>query len=67
METRNEVDIATAGLPHAAPTASRPKAVVCMTNHERPDCARINMEIIKFNYPQPWAIVHACSDVTYEH
>ncbi|RDS82445.1 hypothetical protein DWU99_13620 [Dyella psychrodurans] len=66
METRNEVDIATAGLPHPATVAPRPKAVVCMTNHERPDCARINQEIIKLNYPEPWRIVHACSDTTYE-
>ncbi|MFK2873769.1 hypothetical protein [Dyella lipolytica] len=66
METRNEVDIATAGLPHPAATVPRPKAVVCMTNHERPDCARINMEIVRLNYPEPWPIVHSCSDVTYE-
>jgi hypothetical protein len=66
MEIRNEVNIATAGLPHAASSAARPKVVVCMTNHERPDCARINMEIIKLNYREPWPIVHACSDVAYE-
>lgn len=66
MEVRNEVDIATAGLPKPAAASPRPKVVVCMTNHERPDCARINQEIIKLNYPEPWPIVHACSDPTYE-
>jgi len=66
MEIRNEVDIATAGLPKPATGGMRPKAVVCMTNHERPDCARINQEIIKLNYPHAWPIVHACSDPTYE-
>lgn len=66
MEVRNEVDIANAGLPRPAADAPRPKVVVCMTNHERPDCARINQEIIKLNYAEPWPIVHACSDVAYE-
>lgn len=66
MDVRNEVDIATAGPPVPAATAHGPKVVVCMTNHERPDCARINQEIIKLNYPQPWPIVHACSDASYE-
>lgn len=65
MEVRNEADIATAGLPKPAAIEPRPKAVVCMTNHERPDCARINQEIIKLNYAEPWPIVHACSDPTY--
>lgn len=41
--------------------------VVCRTNHERPDCARINMEIVKLNYPEPWLIVHSCSDRTMSH
>ncbi|RDS83046.1 hypothetical protein DWU98_07910 [Dyella monticola] len=36
-----------------------------MTNHERPDCARINQEIIKLNYPHSWPIVHACSGPSY--
>jgi hypothetical protein len=66
MQTRNEVDIAAAGLPHPAILPSRPRVVVCMTNHERPDCARINQEIIKLNYPEPWLIVHACSDPDYQ-
>jgi hypothetical protein len=66
MDVRNEVDIATAGLPEPASTVPRPKVVVCMTNHERPDCARINMEIINLNYAERWPIVHACSDLTYE-
>jgi hypothetical protein len=66
MEERNEVDIATAGLPRPAAMVPRPKVVICMTNHERPDCARINQEIIKLNYAEPWLIVHACSDPTYQ-
>jgi len=66
MEVRNEVDIASAGPPKPDAAAPRPKVVVCMTNHNRPDCARINQEIIKLNYPEPWPIVHACSDPTYE-
>lgn len=66
MEVRNEVDIAAAGPPKPAALAHRPKVVVCMTNHNRPDCARINQEIIKLNYAQPWPIVHACSDPAYQ-
>lgn len=66
MEVRNEVDIATAGPPRPVTLADRPMVVVCMTNHNRPDCARINQEIIKLNYPEPWPIVHACSDAAYQ-
>lgn len=39
-----------------------PSIVVCMTTFSRVDCARINMEIIKLNYPKQWPIVHACSN-----
>jgi hypothetical protein len=42
------------------------RAAVCMTTHNRIDCARINQEIIKFNYRCDWVIVHACSNHTYE-
>lgn len=49
MEVRNEVDIATAGPPKPSANATRPKVGVCMANHERPDCTRINQEIIKLN------------------
>ena len=66
MDVRNEVDLAIAGPPKPATLAHRPKAVVCMTGHNRPDCARINQEIIKLNYPEPWPIVHACSDPAYQ-
>lgn len=39
-----------------------PSIVICMTTFNRVDCARINMEIIKLNYPKQWPIVHACSN-----
>lgn len=42
------------------------KAVVCMTTFNRIDCARINQEIIKLNYSNPFLIVHACSSSNYE-
>jgi len=42
------------------------KAVVCMTTFNRIDCARINQEIIKLNYTNPFPIVHACSSSYYE-
>lgn len=51
---------------NASTATERPKVVVCMTTHERADCARINMEIVKLNYPEPWPIVHACSGSSYE-
>ena len=43
-----------------------PKVVVCIKTFNRVDCARINMEIIKLNYPHQWPIVHACSDKKYK-
>ena len=42
------------------------KVVVCITTHNRVDCARINMEIIKYNYQKKWLIVHACSNDNYQ-
>lgn len=42
-----------------------PSVVICMTTFNRIDCARINMEIIKLNYPFQWPIVHACSNPNY--
>ena len=41
------------------------RAVVCLTTHDRTDCARINQEIIKLNYRRPLRIVHACSSRGY--
>ena len=41
------------------------RIVICMTSHNRIDCARINQEIIKLNYGQPMAIVHASSSPNY--
>lgn len=64
MHIRDEVDVA--AMPaKPAMLAIQPRAVVCLTNHERPDCAHINMEIIKLHYPQPWPVVHACSGADY--
>jgi hypothetical protein len=42
------------------------KVVICMTTHNRIDCARINLEIIKYNFPADWKVVHACSSPAYE-
>lgn len=42
------------------------KIVICITTHNRIDCARINMEIIKLNFDNNWPIVHACSNVKYK-
>ena len=42
-----------------------PSVVVCITTYNRVDCARINMELIKLNYKNPWPILHACSDPNY--
>lgn len=41
------------------------RLVVCLTTHDRVDCARINQEIIKLNYSSPLRIVHACSHEDY--
>src|SRR6266567_1053893 len=40
--------------------------VICLTTHDRIDCARINQEIIKQNYAAPLPIVHACSSSNYD-
>jgi hypothetical protein len=37
-----------------------------MTTYNRVDCAKINQEIIKLNYKQPFKIVHTCSSDTYQ-
>jgi spore coat polysaccharide biosynthesis protein SpsF (cytidylyltransferase family) len=42
------------------------KTTFCITTFNRVDCARINMEIIKLNYPNQWPIIHACSDKSYK-
>ncbi len=42
------------------------KTVICMTTYNRIDCARINQEIIKFNYSKPLPIVHTCSSSAYQ-
>lgn len=46
-------------------TSAGRKVAVCITTHDRVDCARINMEIMRLNYAEPWVIVHACSDAAY--
>jgi hypothetical protein len=44
----------------------QPKVAICLTTHNRIDCARISLEIIKYNFPRDWVIVHACSNPAYE-
>ena len=41
------------------------KTVICLTTHNRIDCARINLEIIKLNYNHTYPVVHACSGSGY--
>ena len=48
-----------------AVAASTASTVVCLTSHNRIDCARINQELIKLNYRQPLPIVHASSSADY--
>ena len=51
---------------NTAPLKHQIKSVVCITTYNRIDCARINQEIIKLNYKNPFPIVHACSGLNYE-
>jgi len=42
--------------------ASRePSIAICLTSHNRIDCAKINQEIFKLNFRSPFWVVHACS------
>jgi hypothetical protein len=48
-------------------TASRePSIAICLTSHNRIDCAKINQEIIKLNFRTPFRVVHACSGLQME-
>lgn len=38
-----------------------PSITICLTTHDRIDCAKINQEIFKLNFRTPFRIVHACS------
>ncbi len=38
-----------------------PRIAVCLTSHDRLDCARINQEIFKLNFKNPYVVVHASS------
>ena len=38
-----------------------PSIAVCLTSHDRLDCARINQEIFKLNFTSPYVVVHASS------
>jgi hypothetical protein len=38
-----------------------PSIVICLTTHNRIDCAKINQEIFKLNFRTPFRVVHACS------
>ncbi len=37
------------------------KVAICLTSHDRLDCARINQEIFKLNFSHPYIVVHASS------
>jgi hypothetical protein len=38
-----------------------PSIAVCLTTHNRIDCAKINQEIFKLNFRTPFRVIHACS------
>ncbi len=38
-----------------------PRTAICLTSHDRLDCARINQEIFKLNFVHPYTVVHASS------
>jgi len=38
-----------------------PETAICLTSHDRLDCASINQEIFRLNFVQPYTIVHASS------
>ena len=42
-------------------TSRSPSIAICLTSHDRIDCARINQEIFKLNFSTPFLVVHACS------
>jgi hypothetical protein len=42
-------------------TVREPSIAICLTSHDRIDCARINQEIFKLNFRTPFRVVHACS------
>jgi hypothetical protein len=42
-------------------TSREPSIAICLTSHDRIDCAKINQEIFKLNFRTPFRVVHACS------
>ena len=42
-------------------SAREPSIAICLTTHNRIDCAKINQEIFKLNFRTPFRVVHACS------
>lgn len=42
-------------------TSREPSIVICLTSHDRIDCAKINQEIFKLNFRTPFRVVHASS------
>jgi hypothetical protein len=42
-------------------TSREPSIAICLTSHNRIDCAKINQEIFKLNFRTPFRVVHACS------
>lgn len=47
--------------PNSAMTSRSPSIAICLTSHNRIDCARINQEIFKLNFRTPFLVVHASS------
>src|SRR5579859_394873 len=44
-----------------AMSSREPSITICLTTHDRVDCAKINQEIFKLNFRTPFRVVHACS------
>ena len=42
-------------------TSREPSITICLTSHNRIDCAKINQEIFKLNFRTPFRVVHASS------
>lgn len=38
-----------------------PRIAICLTSHDRLDCTRINQEVFRLNFAQPYLVIHASS------
>jgi hypothetical protein len=47
--------------PTAHMTSRKPSIAICLTSHDRIDCAKINQEIFKLNFRTSFWVVHASS------